>query len=109
MTRRAAHDDSEHGRDDNKTTTTMPNHAEQANYFDGDRPAPAWSRRRTFKQGARSSADRGAEAAGLQKQDPAPVPASLGLVLSNEAVTEAERKREASGGRVDAHPVSRAL
>ena len=37
------------------------------------------------------------------------MPASLGLVLSNEAVTEAERKREASGGRVDAHPVSRKL
>ena len=61
-----------------------------------------------LKQGATILGQIG-EAVGLQKRDPGAVPASLGLVLSNEAVTEAERKREASGGRVDAHPVSRKL
>ena len=93
-----------------KTTTTMPNYVDQANYFDGDRPAPAWELAQTnfLKQGATILGQIG-EAVGLQKRDPGAVPASLGLVLSNEAVTEAERKREASGGRVDAHPVSRKL
>jgi ubiquinol oxidase len=93
-----------------KTTTTMPNYVDQANYFDGDRPAPAWELAQTnfLKQGATILGQIG-ESVGLQKRDPGAVPASLGLVLSNEAVTEAERKREASGGRVDAHPVSRKL
>ena len=110
LTRRAAHDDSEHAATTTKTTTTMPNYVEQANYFDGDRPAPAWELAQTnfLKQGATILGQIG-EAVGLQKRDPGAVPASLGLVLSNEAVTEAERKREASGGRVDAHPVSRKL
>jgi len=43
------------------------------------------------------------------ERDPTRPPEALGLVLSNEAVTECERRREASGGKVDAHPVSRAL
>jgi hypothetical protein len=126
LTRRAAHDDSDtitqlidakeaeladaDAVTTTKTTTTMPNYVEQANYFDGDRPAPAWELAQTnfLKQGATILGQIG-EAVGLQKRDPGAVPASLGLVLSNEAVTEAERKREASGGRVDAHPVSRKL
>ena len=126
LTRRAAHDDGDtitqlidakeaeladaDAVTTTKTTTTMPNYVEQANYFDGDRPAPAWELAQTnfLKQGA-TILGQVAEAVGLQKRDPGAVPASLGLVLSNEAVTEAERKREASGGRVDAHPVSRKL
>ena len=126
LTRRAAHDDGDtitqlidakeaeladaDAVTTTKTTTTMPNYVEQANYFDGDRPAPAWELAQTnfLKQGA-TILGQVAEAIGLQKRDPGAVPASLGLVLSNEAVTEAERKREASGGRVDAHPVSRKL
>ncbi|CAH0365790.1 unnamed protein product [Pelagomonas calceolata] len=126
LTRRAAHDDGDtitqlidakeaeladaDAVTTTKTTTTMPNYVEQANYFDGDRPAPAWELAQTnfLKQGA-TILGQVAESIGLQKRDPGAVPASLGLVLSNEAVTEAERKREASGGRVDAHPVSRKL
>ena len=126
LTRRAAHDDGDtitqlidakeaeladaDAVTRTKTTTTMPNYVEQANYFDGDRPAPAWELAQTnfLKQGA-TILGQVAESIGLQKRDPGAVPASLGLVLSNEAVTEAERKREASGGRVDAHPVSRKL
>ena len=126
LTRRAAHDDGDtitqlidakeaeladaDAVTTDKTTTTMPNYVDQANYFDGDRPAPAWELAQTnfLKQGA-TILGQVAESIGLQKRDPSAVPASLGLVLSNEAVTEAERKREASGGRVDAHPVSRKL
>mmetsp|Transcript_23576 Transcript_23576/g.61525 ORF Transcript_23576/g.61525 Transcript_23576/m.61525 type:complete len:385 (+) Transcript_23576:137-1291(+) len=126
LTRRATHDDGEaitqlidakeaelsdvDAVTTTKTTTTMPNYVEQANYFDGDRPAPAWELAQTnfLKQGATILGQIG-ESLGLQKRDPGAVPGSLGLVLSNEAVTEAERKREASGGRVDAHPVSRKL
>ena len=126
LTRRAAHDDGDtitqlidakeaeladaDAVTTTKTTTTMPNYVDQANYFDGDRPAPAWELAQTnfLKQGA-TILGQVAESIGLQKRDPGAVPASLGLVLSNEAVTEAERKREASGGRVDAHPVSRKL
>lgn len=126
LTRRAAHDDGDtitqlidakeaeladaDAVTTTKTTTTQPNYVEQANYFDGDRPAPAWELAQTnfLKQGATILGQIG-EAVGLQKRDPGAVPSSLGLVLSNEAVTEAERKREASGGRVDAHPVSRKL
>ena len=70
LTRRAAHDDGEQltqlidakeaeladadAVTKTKTTTTMPNYVEQANYFDGDRPAPAWELAQTnfLKQGA---------------------------------------------------------
>ena len=70
LTRRAAHDDSDtitqlidakeaeladaDAVTTTKTTTTMPNYVEQANYFDGDRPAPAWELAQTnfLKQGA---------------------------------------------------------
>jgi len=40
---------------------------------------------------------------------PGSPPALRRLSLSNEAVKEAERRREAAGGSVDAHPVSRTL
>ena len=74
LTRRAAHDDSEHAATTTKTTTTMPNYVEQANYFDGDRPAPAWELAQTnfLKQGATILAQV-AEAVGLQKRDPGAV------------------------------------
>lgn len=49
------------------------------------------------------------ETVGLVPKDPLRPPFCLGLVLSNEAVKEAERRREATGGRVEAHPVSRGL
>ena len=70
LTRRAAHDDGDtitqlidakeaeladaDAVTTTKTTTTMPNYVDQANYFDGDRPAPAWELAQTnfLKQGA---------------------------------------------------------
>ena len=86
----------------------MPNYVEQANYLDGDRPAPAWELAQTnFSSRARRfSADWGGRRAA--EADPGAVPASLGLVLSNEAVTEAERKSSVGRPR-RRHPVSRKL
>jgi ubiquinol oxidase len=45
----------------------------------------------------------------LKEVDGCRPPDCLGLRLSNEAVKEAEEQRIATGGRVDAHPVSQAL
>jgi len=68
--------------------------------------ALAWA---NFKRQLRSGLEQAAEKVGIQKNDELKPPYCLGLVLSNEAVSEAERKREEAGGRIDAHPVSRTL
>jgi ubiquinol oxidase len=80
------------------------------NYMDGDRPAASWKlgADNFVKQGKTIFVQLG-ETVGLIPKDPLRPPFCLGLVLSNEAVKEAERRREATGGRVDAHPVSRGL
>eukprot|EP00629_Pelagomonadales_sp_RCC1024_P015420 CAMPEP_0119268822 /NCGR_PEP_ID=MMETSP1329-20130426/6468_1 /TAXON_ID=114041 /ORGANISM="Genus nov. species nov., Strain RCC1024" /LENGTH=356 /DNA_ID=CAMNT_0007268805 /DNA_START=185 /DNA_END=1252 /DNA_ORIENTATION=+ len=87
-----------------------PKYIETADYLDGSKPEAAWllGAENFQKQGATILVQL-AEQIGLVQKDPARPPESLGLVLSNAAVSEAERLREASGGRVDAHPVSRAL
>ena len=102
LTRRAAHDDGEQltqlidakeaelsdadAVTTTKTTTTMPNYVEQANYFDGDRPAPAWELAQTnfLKQGATILGQIG-EAVGLQKRDP-------GAVLCGNQISGAPHK-----------------
>lgn len=81
-----------------------------ASYLDGDHPAASWklASDNFARQGA-SIIVQLAEMTGLRERDALRPPASLGLTLSNNAVKEAERLREETGGRVDAHPVSRAL
>jgi hypothetical protein len=49
------------------------------------------------------------EIVGIKERDALRPPACLNLSLSNESVKEAEAKRIAAGGGVDAHPVSLAL
>ena len=81
-----------------------------ANYLDGYRPAASWklASDNLARQG-KSIIIQLAETTGLRERDALRPPASLGLTLSNDSVKEAERLREERGGRVDAHPVSRAL
>mmetsp|Transcript_36976 Transcript_36976/g.118540 ORF Transcript_36976/g.118540 Transcript_36976/m.118540 type:complete len:390 (+) Transcript_36976:53-1222(+) len=79
-------------------------------YLDGDKPASAWELAvaNFLKQSATIGQQLG-ESVGFLEKDPLRPPDCLGLVLSNEAVAEAEKRREAAGGKVDAHPVSRKL
>lgn len=79
-------------------------------YHDGDRPMPAYALATTnFVRQGSTLLVQAAERLGLIKRDPLRPPECLKLKLKNEDVTAAERQREAAGGRVDAHPVSRAL
>mmetsp|Transcript_13052 Transcript_13052/g.42237 ORF Transcript_13052/g.42237 Transcript_13052/m.42237 type:complete len:413 (-) Transcript_13052:180-1418(-) len=79
-------------------------------YLDGDKPDAAWALAATnFVKQGRTILSQIGETVGLLPGDPLRPPACLGLSLSNEAVKEAERRREAAGGSVDAHPVSRTL
>jgi hypothetical protein len=79
-------------------------------YLDGDRPEASWKlgADNFVKQGRTILVQLG-EKVGVVRRDPLRPPFCLGLVLSNEAVKEAEVRRESDGGRVDAHPVSRGL
>ena len=88
----------------------MEPYLENPYYLDGDKPASAWNLGVTnfLKQGS-TILGQLAEQTGLKESDPTLPPQCLNLVLSNEAVKKAERKREENGGRVDAHPASRAL
>jgi len=81
-----------------------------ANYLDGNRPASAAELGigNFLRQGA-TILEQAAETTGLKAKDPLRPPDVLGLSLSNEAVIEAEKRRVAAGGAVDAHPVSRTL
>ena len=83
---------------------------EAAAYMDGTKPEAAWKLGvdNFLRQGATIIPQLG-EALGLVERDPKRPPESLGLHLSNAAVTRAEVAREAAGEGVDAHPVSRAL
>jgi len=93
------------------STTTEPYiEIQDASYFDGTKPDSSWKLawNNFVRQGA-SLVDQGLENLGLREVDPLRPPGCLNLRLSNEAVYEAERKRVANGGGVDAHPVSRAL
>ena len=79
-------------------------------YLDETRPAALWKLAASnFKRQGATILTQVAETVGLRQRDPLCPPACLGLTLSNEAVKEAERRREEKGGRVDANPVSRAL
>lgn len=80
-------------------------------YFDGTKPESsfklAWT---NFFRQLPTIATQGLQAAGLMEEDLLRPPKCLNLKLSNEAVYEAERLRNESGGGVeDIHPVSNAL
>lgn len=81
-----------------------------ASYADGTKPDASWNLaiNNVRRQGS-SIMEQALETVGLKERDKLKPPACLGLKLSNEAVSEAERRRIASGGGVDAHPVSQAL
>ena len=80
------------------------------NYLDGNRPAPSWILAlNNFQRQGLTIFSQAAEKVGIVARDPLRPPDCLGLTLSNAKVAEAEARREASGGRVEAHPVSRAL
>lgn len=80
-------------------------------YFDGTKPESsfklAWT---NFFRQLPTIATQGLQTAGLVEEDLLRPPNCLKLKLSNEAVYEAERLRNESGGGVkDIHPVSNAL
>lgn len=79
-------------------------------YADGTKPDAAWNlAARNFLRQGSSILEQLKEKVGLKEHDGCRPPDCLGLVLSNEAVKEAERRRIEQGGAVDAHPVSQAL
>lgn len=79
-------------------------------YLDGTKPASSWQLATdNFARQAPTILTQALERVGLAEPDALRPPTCLGLKLSNAAVAEAEARREASGGRVDAHPVSRGL
>lgn len=79
-------------------------------YFDGTRPNSSWMLAlNNFQRQGVSLLQQGLEEIGLKEKDPLRPPGCLNLKLSNEAVMEAERRREAACGGVEAHPVSRGL
>lgn len=80
---------------------------ETQRYFDGTKPDSSWNLagRNFVRQGA-TILEQMLESVGIRQKDPYRPPECLNLVLSNEAVIEAERRREMTGGGVDAHPVS---
>lgn len=79
-------------------------------YFDGTKPDSALNlaAQNFLRQGA-TIVDQFLETIRIRPKDPYTPPECLQLSLSNRAVAEAERRREAAGGRIDAHPISRAL
>jgi len=80
------------------------------NYFDGTRPDSSWKLAlNNFQRQGLSLLQQGLEEIGLKESDPLRPPGCLNLKLSNEAVTQAEVRREAVCGAVEAHPVSRGL
>jgi len=94
------------------TTTTDEPYIEiqYESYFDGTKPDSSWNlARNNFAKQGTSLVRQGLEQLGLREADPLRPPGCLNLKLSNEAVLEAERRRVASGGGVEAHPISRAL
>ncbi|KAJ8599488.1 hypothetical protein CTAYLR_010441 [Chrysophaeum taylorii] len=79
-------------------------------YLDGERPMSAWALAAAnfLRQGATLLLQLG-EGLGLVPPDPTRPPECLRLVLENDDVAAAEKRREQAGGRVEAHPVSRYL
>jgi hypothetical protein len=83
---------------------------ETTKYFDGTKPDGAINLAvQNFKRQGRTIVDQFLETIRIRPKDPYTPPECLLLRLSNQAVFETERRREAAGGRVDAHPISRAL
>ncbi|KAG7351391.1 alternative oxidase-domain containing protein [Nitzschia inconspicua] len=83
---------------------------ETKRYFDGTKPDSGINLAvQNFKRQGATIIDQLLEIIRIRPMDPFAPPECLQLSLSNEAVTEAERRREEAGGGVDAHPVSRAL
>jgi hypothetical protein len=83
---------------------------QQQSYFDGVKPDSSWNLAiNNFKRQGYTLIIQGLEALGLKSQEELRPPRCLNLVLSNQAVAEAERRRIAAGEDVDAHPVSKAL
>lgn len=83
---------------------------EALRYFDGTKPDSAFNlAAQNFQRQGATIVDQFLETIRFRPRDPYAPPECLQLSLSNEAVFEAERRREASGGRVDAHPISRTL
>jgi hypothetical protein len=83
---------------------------ETQRYFDGTKPDSSWNlAAENFVRQGSTIIDQFLEATRIRPKDPFRPPECLNLQLSNEAVKEAERRREMSGGAVDAHPISRAL
>jgi hypothetical protein len=62
-----------------------------------------------FKRQGTTIGDQFLETIRIRPRDPYSPPDCLQLTLSNRAVVETERRREAAGGRVNVHPISRAL
>ena len=80
------------------------------NYLDGTKPAPAFTlATENFQRQGKTIVNQLLETAGIREKDGLRPPTCLNLKLSNHAVKAAEQKRESSGGKVDAHPVSRFL
>lgn len=79
-------------------------------YHDGDKPMPAYSLAATnFVRQGSTLVVQALERLGIVASDPLRPPDCLQLVLDNEDVAEAERRREAGGGRIEANPVARGL
>ena len=79
-------------------------------YFDGEKPEAGFRLATlNFVRQGTTIFSQLLETLRLKEKDPYELPDCLGLTLSNEDVKDAEYKRENSGGKVDAHPVSRTL
>lgn len=79
-------------------------------YLDGSKPMPFYGLAASnFKRQGSTLVGQILESVGFADHDPLRPPECLNLKLSNADVEAAEKRREAAGGRVDAHPVSRAL
>lgn len=85
-------------------------HPDEKPYSDGSRPAGAPELAQSnFKRQFGALAQGAWETLVGREVTNTTMPECLGLTLSNAAVTNAERRREAANGGVDAHPVSRVL
>jgi hypothetical protein len=87
--------------------------SQYASYADGVKPDASWNLAvANFKRQGSTIIDELVEIVGLKggkDARKARPPGCLGLKLSNESVTDAEKRRIEGGGKVDAHPVSQAL
>mmetsp|Transcript_5034 Transcript_5034/g.7274 ORF Transcript_5034/g.7274 Transcript_5034/m.7274 type:complete len:408 (-) Transcript_5034:122-1345(-) len=79
-------------------------------YFDGVKPDSSWNlAAQNFVRQGKTLLEEAFEKIGLKERDLRRPPFCLGLTLSNEAVTNAEKKRIAAGESVDVHPVAQLL